>query len=523
MVFVAVVGVGICSVDIELNARVVDLKKKIKEENPNEIRCEAELLKLYLAREGDKWLNCEDHDEMALEKGEIPDRIKNLMRDEQLMFGARTLNNDAYFGKTFEQVEGDIHVLVELPEGAKRDVTAATTPLTAEQVRMAMNKVLDERDRNRSLRRQLGLEYSSVVLREVVDDSICGYQWLALPEKHPDQRKAVMKYVEEHLGDALISEQKNFLKDVAGMHDLLDCDDRRSLPFKVKGTADLMLVDEVANQMNDVFVGLRFVIEVRKDRPSYEERWQVLLELAVADLKSESRCAPVGLLTNLNDYWYFLWFTPERKIARTVLKCPANAFQTMKEVLKETSGPTRDGHFPMRVAFMESPRPLKRQKLRPSPTGCDNAAAAEMLERYELMADQLDPKFLQQQRIAYAFELVKQMPIHSAMDTEMSSWKAHLNDGDHSRQPNDKFICRDSSLNWQPRSRSALSYSWYFTEQAILDLVTMSIAVKIFVKTAALVSAVDEDGSVELIQVDIELIEHVFQQRHALESYQSQK
>ncbi|KAH9111772.1 hypothetical protein AeMF1_013787 [Aphanomyces euteiches] len=365
MVFVAVVGVGICSVDIELNARVVDLKKKIKEENPNEIRCEAELLKLYLAREGDKWLNCEDHDEMALEKGEIPDRIKNLMRDEQLMFGARTLNNDAYFGKTFEQVEGDIHVLVELPEGAKRDMTAATTPLTAEQVRMAMNKVLDERDRNRSLRRQLGLEYSSVVLREVVDDSICGYQWLALPEKHPDQRKAVMN-----------------------------------------------------GEPNErVFVGLRFVIEVRKDRPSYEERWQVLLELAVADLKSESRCAPVGLLTNLNDYWYFLWFTPERKIARTVLKCPANAFQTMKEVLKETSGPTRDGHFPMRVAFMESPRPLKRQKLRPSPTGCDNAAAAEMLERYELMADQLDPKFFQQQRIAYAFELVKQMPIHSAMDT----------------------------------------------------------------------------------------------------------
>ncbi|KAH9090120.1 hypothetical protein Ae201684P_014872 [Aphanomyces euteiches] len=414
MVFVAVVGVGICSVDIELNARVVDLKKKIKEENPNEIRCEAELLKLYLAREGDKWLNCEDHDEMALEKGEIPDRIKNLMRDEQLMFGARTLNNDAYFGKTFEQVEGDIHVLVELPEGAKRDVTAATTPLTAEQVRMAMNKVLDERDRKRSeyaistcplskemvFKRQLGLEYSSVVLREVVDDSICGYQWLALPEKHPDQRKAVMKYVEEHLGDALISEQKNFLKDVAGMHDLLDCDDRRSLPFKVKGTADLMLVDEVANQMNDL-----------------RGTMAVLLELAVADLKSESHCAPVGLLTNLNDYWYFLWFTPERKIARTVLKCPANAFQTMKEVLKETSGPTRDGHFPMRVAFMESPRPLKRQKLRPSPTGCDNAAAAEMLERYELMADQLDPKFLQQQRIAYAFELVKQMPIHSAMDT----------------------------------------------------------------------------------------------------------
>ncbi|KAG9409772.1 hypothetical protein AC1031_020083 [Aphanomyces cochlioides] len=426
-----VVGVGIVfSVNIELSEKVINLKTKIKEGNPNSIGCDAALLKLYLAREGKRWLNSEDEEIMALEKGEIPDRIKNLMREEQWMLGARKLNNNAYFGTTFERVDGDIHVLVELPKGTERGITAATTPLTAEQVGMELNKVLEERDRKRSeysistcpcsketlLKNQLGLVYSSVVLREVVDDSIHGYQWPALTEKHPDQRKAYMKYVEEHLRDALISEQKDFLKDVAGKRGLLDCDDRNRLPFKVMGTADMMIIDEHANKMENVFAGLRFVIEVKKGRPSYNEQWQLLLELVVADLKSEGRCAPVGLLTNLNDYWYFLWFTPDNKIARMVLTCPANGFKIMKEVLKERSGPTRDGQFPMHVAFLDSPLPLKRQKLLRSATGGDDAAA-EMLERYELMSDHLDPKFLQQQRIEHAFELIRRMPIHSAMYT----------------------------------------------------------------------------------------------------------
>lgn len=45
-------------------------------------------------------------------------------------------------------------------------------------------------------------QYSVVPVNEVVDDSIDGYQW---SEKHPDQRKTYMEYVEEHLRDALIS------------------------------------------------------------------------------------------------------------------------------------------------------------------------------------------------------------------------------------------------------------------------------------------------------------------------------
>lgn len=98
-------------------------------------------------------------------------------------------------------------MLVVVSEGAARDITAATTPLTAEQVEMSINKVLEERDQKRSeylkitcplsketlLKQQLGLEYSAVPVDEVVDDSIYGFELFVLIEKHPDQRKAYMK------------------------------------------------------------------------------------------------------------------------------------------------------------------------------------------------------------------------------------------------------------------------------------------------------------------------------------------
>lgn len=239
-------------------------------------------------------------------------------------------------------------------------------------------------------------------------------EWSPLIENHPDQRLAYVQYIERHVSDAFTSrgKQKSFLKDVIGMRNLLDCNDRNRLPFKVKGTANLMIIDDVAERMGEVFAGLQLVIEVKKTRPGDKERWQMLLELVVADLKSEKRCAPVGLLTNLDDYWYFMWFTPSNNIARMVLTCPANGFKLIKAIVKERSKPSQAGLFPM-PAF-DSSTPPKRQKLLRGATGRDDAAA-EMLERYELMSDQLSPKFLLERKMDYAFELISQMPIHSHM------------------------------------------------------------------------------------------------------------
>ncbi|KAI9979705.1 hypothetical protein PInf_028062 [Phytophthora infestans] len=113
----AVIRVGsVFSVNIELSETVSDLKEKIKGEKPGLFYFDADLLKLYLAREGDTWLNSRDADIKAVKAKTIPDRIKNLMQEHLLLDETCRLNNDEYFGDNLERVDRDIHVLVECPD-----------------------------------------------------------------------------------------------------------------------------------------------------------------------------------------------------------------------------------------------------------------------------------------------------------------------------------------------------------------------------------------------------------------------
>ena len=225
--------------------------------------------------------------------------------------------------------------------------TNLTPALSKDDVEMAVNTAFDERDRKRSvysiskcpdskeaaLLQKTGLQWLSLVYDEVLDDSLTGYQWSSLTEKHPDQRKEYIKYLTDNLSDTLIKDGKPvyFIEDTASKRTLLDCNDQRRMPFAVKGSADVMIVDCVAKQHRDIFAGLRLVIGVKKDATDVKNRWQLLLELIVSDLKSEKRRAPVGLLTDLNNNWYFLWFSADKEIVRYTLSCPANAFKNLSK------------------------------------------------------------------------------------------------------------------------------------------------------------------------------------------------
>ncbi|KAG1686806.1 hypothetical protein DVH05_005950 [Phytophthora capsici] len=129
-------------------------------------------------------------------------------------------------------------------------------------------------------------------------------------------------------GTSTSGQPKYHLKDTSRMTSLLTCK-ASSLPFGLKGTADLMIIGEVAHSRNDIFADLQFVIKIKKNQCGPKERKELLLELVAANWKSYSPCAPIGLLSNLNDYWYFMWFTTDRKIARMKLSCPANGLKAM--------------------------------------------------------------------------------------------------------------------------------------------------------------------------------------------------
>ncbi|KAL4116453.1 hypothetical protein PRIC2_011906 [Phytophthora ramorum] len=242
---------------------------------------------------------------------------------------------------------------------------------------MIINKVLNERDERLSvytistctrskeerLIRKLGYHYKTIDAMEEVDDSIDSYAWQEnLTEDHEGHRMGCMQYFKDNLQGVLHQDgsprtssppnPKYYLKDTWQMKNLLDLDASSSVPFGVKGTTEMMIIDDAAKDLDDVFAGLHFVIELKKDHCGAEDRCKILVELVAADLKSEKRCAPIGLLTNLNDYWYFLWFTPEREIARMMLTCPANGFKMMEE-LTLTNSRSDTGVFPMRTMMSQ--------------------------------------------------------------------------------------------------------------------------------------------------------------------------
>ncbi|KAL3666950.1 hypothetical protein V7S43_007898 [Phytophthora oleae] len=95
---------------------VDDLKKEIKKTTPNLVCFHAALLKLYLTREGNTWLDLRDEDVKTLKAKRLPDRIKHLMQEHLLLEAPMHLNNEACFGNNFERDTYDIRVLVELPD-----------------------------------------------------------------------------------------------------------------------------------------------------------------------------------------------------------------------------------------------------------------------------------------------------------------------------------------------------------------------------------------------------------------------
>ncbi|KAG1708096.1 hypothetical protein DVH05_024781 [Phytophthora capsici] len=184
---------------------------------------------------------------------------------------------------------------------------------------------------------ELGYENEDIDVVEDEDSSIDPYPWESdLAEDHEGQRKGYMQYFKDNLhgvlsegGSATIppgistsAQPKYHLKDTSQMASLLYLKTSR-LPFGLEGTADLMIIGEVAHSMNDIFADLQFVIKIKKNQCGPKERKELLLELVAANWKSYSPCAPIGLLSNLNDYWYFMWFTPDRKITRMKLSCLA--------------------------------------------------------------------------------------------------------------------------------------------------------------------------------------------------------
>ncbi|KAG2866965.1 hypothetical protein PC113_g2396 [Phytophthora cactorum] len=299
-------------------------------------------------------------------------------------------------------------------------MSATTTPLTVEQVEMSMNKVLRERDEKASaysfsdlntameerIVKKMRLTENIPDVKEPVNTSITGYSWIPkIAESEESQRAGYMAYLQQHL-KTLIDRGDFLLDDIAGDKSVLNIVDPR-LPFAMKGTADVLLINRTSKNPLIKLAGVSLVIELKKKvEPGHVP--QAIGQLVSCSMKAPLNCYPLSLLTDLNDHWHFSWFSDKHVLTQVTLQYPKNAFRFIEAaVLRRTES------APLPPSFIPGPfKTIKVDDFLPQP---DDDHAEEMMERYELMADVVEPEFLMARRMEYAQHVVQSMPMYAHM------------------------------------------------------------------------------------------------------------
>ncbi|EEY65447.1 Crinkler (CRN) family protein [Phytophthora infestans T30-4] len=427
--FCSIVGVAgsAFSVEVDEGKTVDDLKEAIKAKKANDFKeVDADKLQLFLAKKDEgrgPWLTEEEVKKDVIDTTGL--KLLGAARARLRRVGL----SDVDVGGVDEDEEvegrGPVNVLVVVPEQdgtISKEMFAATTPLTVEQVEMSMNKVLRERDEKASaysfsdlntameeqIVKKMRLTENIPDVKEPVDTSIAGYSWIPkIVESEESQRAGYMAYLQQHL-KTLMDRGDFLLDDIAGDKSVLNIVDPR-LPFAMKGTADVLLINRTSKNPLIKLAGVSLVIELKKKvEPGHVP--QAIGQLVSCSMKAPLNCYPLSLLTDLNDHWHFSWFSDKHVLTQLTLRYPKNAFRFIEAaVLRRTES------APPPPSFMPgSFKTIKVDDFLPQP---GDARAEEMMERYELMADVVEPEFLMARRMDYARQLVQSMPMYSYMYT----------------------------------------------------------------------------------------------------------
>lgn len=287
-----------------------------------------------------------------------------------------------------------------------------------EIVEARVSKVLAERDEKSSaysfsdlntemgerLVKKMRLVENVPDIVEPPDTSISGYSWIPeVLENGPSQRTGYMAYLRQHL--ATLMDRGDFVLDViAGDKSVLSIVDPR-LPFRMNSTADVLLINRGDSLVT--LAGVSVVIELKK-KVEKSHVPQAVGQLVSCSIKAPLNCRPLSLLTDLNDHWHFAWFSDKHVWTHFTLKYPKNAFKFLETFVLE--GPRST---PFRLPFLPQPvKNLKVDDFLPMPV---DTRAEEMMERYELMADVVEPGFLMARRMEYGQHLVQSMPVYAHM------------------------------------------------------------------------------------------------------------
>jgi hypothetical protein len=302
-----------------------------------------------------------------------------------------------------------VHVLVVVP---KQEDTASEMPVSGlrpveeigEMVETRLNTMLKERhekesaysfpDLNAEMKQRIVqkmrlIENVPTDINEPEDTSIPVYSWNPeVPENGKSQINGYMMYLQQRLA-TLLNGGNFVLADIVNDEEVLTIKNPR-LPFRMNGTADVLLIK--GRRMNPLITlaGVCMVIELKK-KVEKAHVPQAVGQLVSCSIKAPLNCYPLSLLTDLNDHWHFSWFSDKYILTQVTLQYPKNEFKFI-----EAAALAGTESAPLLPSFIPGPfQSIKVDDFLPHP------------------GDSLE--FLMARRIEYAQHLVQSMHMYAHM------------------------------------------------------------------------------------------------------------
>ena len=419
-------------VDVAADEIVGDLKKKIKEEKPNTIQCDADEMQLYLALKDGSWLSDEDPDAISLSQPAEGNKVSSLyVNDERKM--KATWGIDDYFDANPPK-KRQIHVLVVVPESAVTNEISATAQIVKKVDEM--HEQIVQTKRKRYVHSNMGSSNGKKLLQalniqvDAVDAApfatrdptpVQAFRWASVNDERgqeitlteEQQRYRYRSYVEENIGRVL-AEEKLCVLGVEKAGNILSV----AVPgydIDLVGRTDILVLSDIAKKhpLHLQFLpGVRLLIEVKKTKDlKLGSVYQALSELIALDLLTKN---PVmTLLTDLNGHWQFFWVSEKSSssiiIQTLIITTPGEAFQVIRTLLAQSPSSDEDMDLPC------CQEPVKRRKLMkilPSITeGGESGDIRESIERYYDIASMLGPDIDMARAVAH--QITRSIPSFS--------------------------------------------------------------------------------------------------------------
>jgi hypothetical protein len=159
------------------------------------------------------------------------------------------------------------------------------------------------------------------------------YKWNSHTENNQQQRNNILEYFNTHLKPIL--PDSIVIQDVANKNELLNIRKGAILPYNLRGGTDLILAERSAIDCKIPKLGIRAIIEFKKE---VEEKYipQATLEMIVADCLVHRDIKVFGVLTDLKEDWQFIWMGVNKEIVMVTLKHRKTAFDVINKMVRSS-------------------------------------------------------------------------------------------------------------------------------------------------------------------------------------------